>query len=87
MDALHSVSTVDCFPGYYGTFPNVDLCFSRNMSTVLFVSLSLLQEKVTQSREVVIERTICKDVGNVRGIQQGVVRCHTPSRGCNRGEP
>ena len=62
MDVLHSFSTVDCFPGYYGTFPNVDLCFSRNMNTLLFVSLCLLQEKVAHSRGIVSERTICKDM-------------------------
>lgn len=63
-----------CFPGYYGTFPNVDLSSSRNMNSILFVSLGLLQEKVAHSREVVCERPIGKDVGNTKGIQQGVVR-------------
>lgn len=74
MGVLHNVSTVGRFPCYYGTFPNVDLSFSRNMNSALFVSFSLLQEKVARSREVVREKTISKDVGNTKGIQQGVVR-------------
>lgn len=62
---------------------NVDLCFYRNINSVLFVSFSLLQEKGCALKGVINERTICKDVGKIKGIRQGWWR--TPPGASNQG--